>query len=219
MAFFNLYLMEVTLTQAVLRLSLAFILSFIFGLERQYTKRPVGLATFTFVTIGSCLLTIIGIMVGSQTSTSPMIILGGIITGIGFLGAGALVKYKEKMIGFTTAAAIWAFAALGISLAFGLYALAFTFYGLVVLIIVIDSFFERKGFGLYSKNICVTLSSMSDLKEIEFKLSKHKLTDFDLNRKDGEYTISFIANGTKEEINTLIEAILKNKGLVRLKIL
>lgn len=210
--------MEITLIQAITRMSIAFLLSFLFGLERQYTKRPVGMATFLFVTTGSCLLAIIGIMVGTETNTSPMVILGGIITGIGFLGAGALVKYKDKMIGFTTAAAIWGFAALGIALAFGFYVLSLIFYGLIIFVILVDTFFERKGFGLYSRNVCVTLGSISDMKEIEYKLSKHKLVDFDLNKKDEEYTVSFIINGTKEEVNNIMNSILKNKGLKKIKI-
>src|SRR5438046_1222030 len=108
--------------EAVVRLVIVFLLAFGIGLERQLRRKPVGFGTFVFVSTGACALAILSVDLEDQ---NPLPLLGGVITGIGFLGAGALIRSNDRVFGFTTAALVWAMAALGVTAGAGLYYLAF----------------------------------------------------------------------------------------------
>src|SRR3989454_3205620 len=97
-------------TEVVVRLLFVFGLAFSVGLERQLHRKPVGLGTFIFVSMGAATLAILAI---DLEGDNPLPLLGGVITGIGFLGAGALIRANDRVFGFTTAALVWARAALG----------------------------------------------------------------------------------------------------------
>src|SRR3989440_5993693 len=99
-------------TEVVLRLLFVFGLAFSVGLERQLHRKPVGLGTFIFVSMGAATLAILAITLEED---NPLPLLGGVITGIGFLGAGALIRSNDRVFGFTTAALVWAMAALGVA--------------------------------------------------------------------------------------------------------
>src|SRR3989338_10867028 len=91
----------------VMRLALVLIGSLIFGLIRQKLHKPISFGTFTFVALGSCALALTSLVV---PDANPILLLGSIVTGIGFLGAGALIRTPDKTSGFTSAASIWLFA-------------------------------------------------------------------------------------------------------------
>jgi putative Mg2+ transporter-C (MgtC) family protein len=98
------------------RFIITFVFSVIFGLERQRAHKPVGFGAFTFVAVGSCALSITAI---NLYPDNPLSLLGAIVTGIGFLGAGALIKTTDKIFGFTSAAAVWLFAIFGLVVGVG----------------------------------------------------------------------------------------------------
>ena len=108
-------------TAIILRLLVAAAMGLIVGFERESNDKPAGIRTHMIVGVGSCLFTIIGIMI-SQESVAPVDatrIAAGIITGIGFLGAGALWRSENRVEGLTTAAGIWAMGAIGIAAGLG----------------------------------------------------------------------------------------------------
>ena len=198
---------------AVLRLLAAYAGALLFGIERQLRIKPVGFSTFTFVSTGSCLLTLIVVSVGIDKADA---ILGGIITGVGFLGAGALVKFKEKRVfGFTTAAAIWAFAAFGITIGVGLYYLAFVFYLLIVFIVVLDYYFEQYGFGLYSKILTLTCDNINLLKQIELQLTNsfYKIINYEYDNTNKSYTLNMQVSGNKKQLDSLVLYLFGKKGV------
>src|SRR5437879_7978518 len=94
--------------ECVFRLLLGFSLAFGIGLERQIRRKPVGFGTFIFVSTGAAALAILAI---DLESDNPLTLLGGVITGIGFLGAGALIRANDRVLGFTTTGLGWAIAA------------------------------------------------------------------------------------------------------------
>ncbi|MFH1234423.1 MAG: MgtC/SapB family protein [Candidatus Diapherotrites archaeon] len=106
----------------VARLLAAAILGMIIGYEREISEKPAGIRTFAIVAIGACLFTIIGILI-AETSNGIGIdntrIAAGIITGIGFLGAGALFHGENKVLGLTTAAGVWTMGAVGLAVGLG----------------------------------------------------------------------------------------------------
>ena len=110
----------------LLRLLVAMLLGLGIGLEREYrsdTPRAAGMRTLALVAMGSALFTLISAygFAAFHVTTDPSRIAAQIVTGIGFLGAGAILLHKQAVRGLTTAAAIWATAAIGMASGLGLY--------------------------------------------------------------------------------------------------
>lgn len=97
----------------MLRLFAALVLGAVIGLERERQERAAGLRTVTMVSLGSCLFTIVGAYGFAQTD--PSRVAAQVVTGIGFLGAGTIFLRKDLVRGLTTAATIWATAAIGMA--------------------------------------------------------------------------------------------------------
>jgi putative Mg2+ transporter-C (MgtC) family protein len=129
------------------RLLLAAGLGAALGLEREYRQKPAGLRTNILIALGSALFTILSLEV-TRTVGDPSRVAGQIVTGIGFLGGGAIMRNRDTVHGMTTAATIWVNAAIGVGAGMGQYSLA-TFTAaltLVVLVVLppIEIYFERR---------------------------------------------------------------------------
>jgi putative Mg2+ transporter-C (MgtC) family protein len=113
------------------RLGIALLIGAIIGLERQITHKPAGLRTHTLVTLGSAVFTLIIMQTGGLKASPDALsrVIQGIAAGVGFLGAGEIVRHssqesqKLEIHGLTSAAAIWVSAALGIAAGSGLWQL------------------------------------------------------------------------------------------------
>jgi putative Mg2+ transporter-C (MgtC) family protein len=103
----------------LLRIVLAALVGVVIGWEREKVNRPAGLRTYALVCVGSALFTILSI--DAFGAADPSRIAAQIITGIGFLGAGTIFKYKNKVLGLTTAAGLWAIAGVGMGFGAGYY--------------------------------------------------------------------------------------------------
>jgi putative Mg2+ transporter-C (MgtC) family protein len=101
----------------------ALVLGAAIGLERRRRGHPAGFRTMAMVCAGSCLFTLLGEAV-TGTNTDPTRIAAQVVTGIGFLGAGLILRQGRAVMGVTTAAAIWVVAAIGMATGFGAYLLA-----------------------------------------------------------------------------------------------
>lgn len=111
------------------KLLVALLLGGIIGTERAVLARQAaGTRTFGLVSLGACLLIVIGNYVNSAylgvVDFQPTFIAAAIVTGIGFLGGGLIIFRGESLHGITTAAGLWIAAALGIAVGYGLYAIA-----------------------------------------------------------------------------------------------
>src|SRR3989338_7888232 len=105
-------------TELLLRLILAVVAGGLIGLEREVVHRPAGVRTHMLVSLGSALFALITI---ETLPNEAARIIAGIATGIGFLGAGTIFKAKDEVHGLTTAASIWAVAAVGLGIGLGYY--------------------------------------------------------------------------------------------------
>ncbi len=109
------------------QVTLAAILGGIIGIEREWRGRPAGFRTNILIALGSCVFTLLSIsgfpLQGSNAQDSARI-AAQIVSGIGFLGAGALLQTRNKTKGMTTAATIWLVAAIGMAVGTGSYFLA-----------------------------------------------------------------------------------------------
>jgi putative Mg2+ transporter-C (MgtC) family protein len=113
------------------------------GLERELRDQPAGFRTHTLVALGSCLFALVsafGIdaLLGEASSarTDPTRIAAQIVSGIGFLGAGAILRYGTTVRGLTTAASLWVVAAIGMAAAFGAYLLSLTTTALTLVALI-----------------------------------------------------------------------------------
>ncbi len=120
--------------EALLRLGLAAGLGALLGLEREEADKPAGVRTFSLVALGSALFSVIGIMMFGVNDAGARI-PAQIVTGVGFLGAGTIIVQRGNVVGLTTAAGIWAAAAVGMGFGFGLYILSAG--GVVIMLVVL----------------------------------------------------------------------------------
>jgi putative Mg2+ transporter-C (MgtC) family protein len=122
--------------EMTLRVVVALVLGAAVGVERRLHNRPAGLRTMALVAGGAALFSAVGLAV--VPSGDPTRIAAQVATGIGFLGAGAIIRHGDEVVGMTTAASIWVTAAIGVAAGFGLYwlALMVTVMALVMLLIV-----------------------------------------------------------------------------------
>jgi putative Mg2+ transporter-C (MgtC) family protein len=129
------------------RLLLAAGLGAAIGLEREYRQKPAGLRTNMLIAIGSALFTIVSFDV-ARISGTPDRIAAQIVTGVGFLGGGAILRSGSTIHGMTTAATIWVNAAIGMAAGAGAFAMATmaTVIALIVLCVLppIENYFERR---------------------------------------------------------------------------
>ena len=118
-------------SDSVLRLIVAALLSAVIGIERELRQQDAGLRTHMLVGLGAALFASVGIAMGSD----PTRIAAQVVSGIGFLGAGAIFRAGETIRGLTTAAGLWLVAAIGVSAGSGLIQLAViaTLVGLAIL--------------------------------------------------------------------------------------
>ncbi len=116
---------------ALLRLVVAFVVGAVLGFERERRERPAGLRTHVLVSVTAC-LSVVGCYALSGDPTNPARVAQGVLTGIGFLGAGTIIRHGNVVRGLTTAASIWAAAALGLVVGSGLYLAAIAAALLVV---------------------------------------------------------------------------------------
>lgn len=111
------------------------------GLERQIRGKPVGIRTSSLIVLGTYLFVIVGSLVASEES-DPSRIIGQVVTGIGFLGAGVMLARDGVVVGVTSAATIWALAAIGVVVAMVSELIAIKLSLLVVLILYGVDIFE-----------------------------------------------------------------------------
>lgn len=109
--------------EALLRIGLAATAGAILGLEREISHKPAGVRTYSMVATGACTFVIIGLMAFGEGDPGSRI-AATIITGVGFLGAGAIIQDRGSVVGLTTAAGIWGAAAVGMAFGAGLPVLA-----------------------------------------------------------------------------------------------
>jgi putative Mg2+ transporter-C (MgtC) family protein len=120
--------------EASFRLLVALFLGITIGFEREYHHHSAGLRTMAAVSVGSCLFSVIGIY---AQHTDPTRIAAQVVTGVGFLGAGAILRSGVSVHGLTTAAAIWVVAAIGMAAGFGLFILSTICTLMVIVLLVI----------------------------------------------------------------------------------
>lgn len=146
------------------KLLLAVLLGALVGIERQIHGRPAGLRTHILVCVGSTLIIVVGQALGPQVD--PGRAVAGIVTGIGFLGAGVIIKSKDIVRGLTTAACIWFVAGIGIAIGEGLYAVAGVATGIAMIVLIMFGWVAHR-LPNANYHTVVVRGTFQDAKELE----------------------------------------------------
>ncbi len=107
-------------TELLVKIFLALILGGALGMERQYHDKPAGFATNCLICLGAMLFTVLSEVMG-MAGGDPGRIAAQIVTGVGFIGAGSILRDGNKISGLTTAAGVWLVAAIGMAIGYGEY--------------------------------------------------------------------------------------------------
>ncbi len=138
--------------EIIFKLALACILGALIGLERESLNRPAGLRTYTLVCVGSTLAMIVSIDIYMQyyqtVNADPGRIAAQVISGIGFLGAGTIMREGASVRGLTTAAGLWVVACIGLAVGAGLYIPAVVTTILILFVLIYFIRFEQFFTGL-----------------------------------------------------------------------
>ncbi len=206
---------------AVGKILIVFVLIFLFGLERQRKHTPVGLGTFVLVAIGSTGLTIVAMDFGLATAIP---LLGAIVTGIGFLGAGVLMwgNSSEKTLGFTTAASVWLVAIFGLIIGMGYYGIGILIYIGVWIVVLVDRTLEKRFIDSYKREISIRTEGFMEKKEITDILAKYcrsfRLVKVEIDRKKKEVLLKYLIEGLKKDIESLLREFYSEKWCISVEL-
>ncbi|MGC4037589.1 MAG: MgtC/SapB family protein [Chitinophagaceae bacterium] len=199
-------------TETILtRIALSILLGGIIGAEREYRSKSAGFRTIILISLGSCLFTIFSAFI---SPTTPDRIASTIVTGIGFIGAGVIFKGDNRVNGLTTAAVIWAAAAMGMGIGAGyyLYSFAGCFLALFVLIVFmkLETFIDKIN---QTRNYKI-VSTYDDkkLKYYEHRFKHHhlKFKRSTQKREADNLTGTWTVQGSEENHDKFIEEIMND---------
>lgn len=153
---------ELTYTDAVLRMIFAMVIGIAVGAERGRNHRPAGMRTHMLVALGACVVMIIGKLLFVEFSPlgatpDPARLGAQVISGVGFLGAGTILREGLTVKGLTTAASIWTVACLGLAVGAGYYAIALTGAVAVYATLTIFEVFQRKIYASHYATFAISL--------------------------------------------------------------
>lgn len=159
--------LEVNLSNSIFRLFLSLVLGMIIGAERKRKGQIAGIRTFALISMGACLAMLLSIYVPQEymglKNGDPGRIAAQVITGIGFLGGGAMIHMKGAVRGLTTAAGIWMTAIIGMAIGIGMYMCSFVATVLVLICLVaFEEYGKRRKLGQDSKVINITVDGILD---------------------------------------------------------
>jgi putative Mg2+ transporter-C (MgtC) family protein len=207
--------MEITI---ILKILLAAMLGGIIGLERELSHKEAGLRTNILIAIGSALITVLSFKIAAMApAADPARLTAQIVSGIGFLGAGAIIQARFAVHGLTTAATIWTVAAIGIAVGSGFYLLAFVVAILVVVVLTVFklllAFLEKqKRNFVYLIATEEKASLLVDLRQVLTELNIH-YSSARLSRRDGSYEFEIIFSTSENKNRDFLEKVMLLQGV------
>ncbi len=196
--------------EIVLRLGLAALLGMIVGFERERQNQPAGLRTHTILAIGSCLAMTMSINLAMQfqplvPNGDPARLAAQVVSGIGFLGAGAILRYGTNVKGLTTATSLWTIAIVGLAVGAGHYFASVATTVALLAVLVLLNVLEKKLIRVYTTvSVSVTAVKQPELVSILhqlFKELKKKVisTGVEMDLAHETITVSLIIKAIEEE--------------------
>ena len=197
-----------------LRLLCALLVGVVIGTERDYTHRPAGMRTHMLVSLGACVVMITGQLIFIQyqslgATPDPARLGAQVITGVGFLGAGTIMREGTTVKGLTTAASLWATACLGLAAGSGYYVVALTGMVFIFVTLTIFEIIQKKLLGAQRcsedyqvKTIDISLGLQVVNAEAEAEAASIHNIQAEQNPSTKQYTITFRADFTGKKSET-----------------
>ena len=211
--------MDNVFIENLIKLGIAVLVGGVIGAEREYQDKAAGFRTIILITIGSALFTMFSVSMDPGFTRTR--IAANIVTGIGFLGAGAIIREGGRIAGLTTAATIWLSAALGMGIGAG--ELEFSGAAAVVTLIVLLLFPKLEGWidkirEARSYKIIITSGNLNRIDEIESDLEACSLHVLEHHRTKSDEVIigRWRAIGSPKNHTRFVELMLKDKTIKEL---
>ncbi len=172
---------EINLVGATFKLLLSMILGAIIGLQRHHKGQFAGMRTFALICMGATMAMLVSIFIPQEymglKNGDPGRIAAQVVSGIGFLGAGAIIQMKGSVKGLTTAAGIWMTASIGLAIGAGMYVIAIAATLLIMLVLSFAEFYEMTLFGGRESRIIRIKSTeiVSDMEPYRKLLGNYKI--------------------------------------------
>ena len=203
-------------TDDLLKLAVAMLIGSAIGLEREVHNKSAGLRTIILICVGATLITIISQRLGDDR------IAAQIVTGIGFLGAGVIIREEGRVKGLTTASTIWAAAAMGLTVGYGEYVLAGVF-GLTVIVVLwlfarLDVWVDRMARDprTYLVTFAATAGKFEQLDQL-FNQAGLKVLRHRRSKRDGALHVEWDTHGSSAQHDRLAATLLADADVRELR--
>ncbi|MDO4702578.1 MAG: MgtC/SapB family protein [Tannerella sp.] len=221
---------KIDIWTTILRLIISFMLGAIVGTERQMRRREAGLRTFTLICLGSTMAMLISIWIPqiypNFLNGDPGRIAAQVLTGIGFLGAGAIIQSRGSVYGLTTAACIWVVAVIGLAVGAGMFTAAIIVTLLTVTVLIsLERFEKRILLDGVNKILVITCSTAEpNLKLMRKILEEQNVyvmsNSYELNYETDTSVLTYKVNvKPRSSYTSLFTAIRKSDYITQIKIL
>ena len=196
----------------LIKIFLAIVLGGALGMERQYHDKPAGYATNCLICVGAMLFTILSEYMGAAGG-DPGRIAAQIVTGVGFIGAGSILRDGNKISGLTTAAGVWLVAAIGMTIGYGQYILAM----LTACAILLFQLGARKtikwveGFRRYDSINLVCEPNWKTVEKISTTLEKQTVAVLkqEVSKQENRFHVCIIATFSGPEFQNITKELLE----------
>lgn len=187
--------------EAVVRILIAIGVGAVIGAEREYGDKSAGFRTMIMISTGACLFTLLSIRIGGPDDSTR--IAANIVTGVGFLGAGAILRDGGRLMGLTTASAIWLTAALGMGVGGGHVELILFATATILIVLVIFPYIERIIDSMRDRRTyhvtCATTSIAMDEADAILREAGLRVLHVNRNKKGGTLIGSWVTVGSPRQ--------------------
>ncbi len=211
------------LWEGFLRILLAMLLGALIGLERERRRQPAGFRTHTVLAVGSALICIVSLFMpsvyGSGLNVDPSRIASQVVSGIGFLGAGAILRMGVSVKGLTTAASLWTTAGIGLAVGAGMYALSL--FSTLVLLLVLSLMSKVEREFLSKKGLRQVKVLVKDSPNIVDRIAEifGEANILKVKRIEGSIEILLEAPYDEEEISEKIRELLRLEEVISAEVI
>lgn len=203
-----------TQTQLIYQLLISLLVGAIIGAEREFRTKSAGLRTLILICLGATIFTILSKMIAPD---NPDRIAANIVTGIGFLGAGVIFKEENRVTGITTAATIWATAALGMAVANQSWLIVYGGTAIVLIVLILLPYLQI-WIDLINKSknyrfVFTDDNAMFNKIKSEFDSHHLRLDDGAFSKVGDKLSASWQARGKLSNHEAFVKSILNNPGV------
>lgn len=218
--------------QVIIRIVLSIVIGGLVGCNREYRNRPAGFRTHMLVCLGATIAGLIQVQVGhfvveeivqNQAINGILHVDVGrivcqVISGVGFLGAGAIIQTKGTVKGLTTAASMWAVAGVGIAIGMGFYAISiFSGASILLVLISLKKFEDRFIIRTRNVNMEIKCNDIKALNEINDFFEEYQIKISNIETKEGNVYEYRIEAPQFVSINEIVSGLIINENINKVK--